>query len=142
MPLGRVLLRAALLVALLAVVGGLMGFVGVATGASSLGVGRAVLGRTVLTLVGLATVTHLLVRGVRAPLWIWAASAAVALALNPLVWTAGASAGGALFGIWLTGSAWAGLPIDLLVWTGVVTVVAHLASRSSVDEDDWDRSLR
>ena len=75
MPLGRVLLRAALLVALLAVVGGLMGFVGVATGASSLGVGRAVLGRTVLTLVGLATVTHLLVRGVRAPLWIWAASA-------------------------------------------------------------------
>ncbi|MGL4175853.1 MAG: hypothetical protein ACRCSN_07215 [Dermatophilaceae bacterium] len=114
---------------------GVMGLLGITAGSSSLSVGWSVAGRTVLTLAGLALLVLLLAR--RGP-WEWAAPvvavAAVGMTLDPLTWTAGATAGGPLLGIHITGSAVLGMVLDALVWLGVATAVAVVGLRTREDE--------
>lgn len=113
---------------------GLLGILGLAVGASTTSVAASVAGRTVLTLAALALVALLVSR--RGPWWWWAPPVAVltaAIALDPLTWTASARAGGPLFGVWATGSAPAGLALDLLVWLLVALGAVCLGLRTRED---------
>ncbi|NHA69450.1 hypothetical protein [Phycicoccus flavus] len=116
---------------------GVLGTIGLSVGASGLSVGGSVLGRSVLTLVAVAFLAVLLAR--RGP-WPWLVPPlgvlAAGYALDPLTWTVGADAGGALFGRWLTGSVPVGLVVDLLVWLAVAAGAALLGLRTR--EDAWD----
>ncbi|MGL4742801.1 MAG: hypothetical protein ACRCXL_00220 [Dermatophilaceae bacterium] len=110
---------------------GALGLLGIVAGSSSLSVGWSVTGRTVLTLAGLALIALLMAR--RGP-WEQAAPvvavAAVGMTLDPLTWTAEATAGGPLLGIHLTGSSPVGLALDAVVWLGVATGAAVAGVRS------------
>lgn len=118
-----------------AVATAVVGIIGITAGASSLSTTGAVLGRTVLSLAALAFIVLIVVR--RAPwnpAYVWVGMGLIALLLNPLTWTSGADAGGALFGVAATGSTWLGLLVDLVVWLAVAGGVALLAERS-LDDD-------
>lgn len=131
----RTVLWAVLGAVVIGMVTGVLGLLGVMAGSSSLSVGWSVAGRTVLTLVGLALLVLLLAR--RGP-WEWlvpvVAVAAVGLALDPLTWTAGADAGGPLFGVALTGSTVLGLLVDAVVWLLVSTGAAWAGIRTREDQ--------
>ena len=118
----------------LGLLAGAVGLVGVSVGAASLSVGGSVLGRTLLGLLVVAFVALVLAR--RGP-WEWLPPILGVLAggflLDPLVYTAGATAGGPLFGVPLTGSTPLGLALDLAVWLGVGAAAALLGFRSRDD---------
>lgn len=119
-----------------AVVCAALGVVGISAGATSLSTTGAVVGRSVLSLAALAVVVLLVVRrGPWSPLPAWLGLGLIAFVLNPLTWTAGADAGGALFGVAVTGSTWPGTLLDLVVWLGVTAGAAVLAERSLDGED-------
>lgn len=113
---------------------GLLGVLGLAVGASTTSVVASVVGRSVLTLVGLAVVA--LVVGRRGPWWSAVVPVALltgAVVLDPLTWTATAAAGGPLFGVWLTGSTSLGTVLDVVVWFVVVCGAVLLGLRGRED---------
>jgi hypothetical protein len=119
---------------------GLLGMVGVAAGSASLSVTWSVAGRAVLSLAALVMLVLLVAR--RGP---WESVppvllvAAAGLVLDPLLWTATASAGGALAGVPLTGSTLVGVVVDAVLWLLVsagVTLVG-VRSRDDVHEHVW-----
>ena len=128
---------------LMAVTASVLGLVGTAVGGPTLDVTLSVVGRTVLTLLGLAAVALACAR--RAP---WTSPLGAVMALSVMAtggyladvwtWTAGAPAGGALFGVALSGSSAVGVALDLAVWVLVVAAVTFavrgLGTRPGVTE--------
>lgn len=137
--IGRSLVGCAVVGVILGVMTGLLGLLGAAMGSGSLEVRTAVLGRTGLTLVGLVAGLFLAARWAPRSPWRAALSTILlAYLVDPFTWTSGAPAGGALFGVPVTGSTVVGVIVDALVWllAGVAAVVMADLSQ------DGERDLR
>jgi hypothetical protein len=99
-----------------------------------------VVGRAVLSLAAVAMLVLPLAR--RGP---WESVlpvlvvAAAGLVLDPLLWTARASAGGALAGVPMTASTLVGVVVDAVIWLLVSAGVALVGvrSREDLDEHVW-----